>query len=122
MLPSLNYESTDPKYMLLGKIFDFLDSKKFLNCLSSAGIKNREMIIFCIKILFMAMFFDYTVSGVVNELNKSSKLRRFMGIDNDLPTVEQVYEFLSRSSAEQYCKYVNSILNMFNKKNKRKIQ
>ena len=120
MLPSLNYEPTDPKYMLLGKIFDFLDSKKSLNCLSRAGIKNREMIIFCIKILFMSMFFDYTVSGVVNELNRSNKLRKFMKTNENLPTVEQVYEFLSRSSAEQYCKYVNSILNMFNKKTRGK--
>ena len=120
MLPSLNYDITDPKYMLLGKIFDFLDSKKSLNCLSRAGIKNRKMTVFCIKILFMAMFFDYTVSGVVNELNRSNKLRKFIGTIDDLPAVEQVYEFLSRSSAEQYCKYVNSILNMFNKKTRGK--
>lgn len=120
MLPSLNYDITDPKYMLLGKIFDFLDSKKSLNCLSRAGIKNREITVFCIKILFMAMFFDYTVSGVVNELNRSNKLRKFIGTIDNLPTVEQVYEVLSRSSAEQYCKYVNSILNMFNKKTRGK--
>ena len=34
MLHSLNYDTKDLKYKLLGKIFDFLDSKKYPNCLS----------------------------------------------------------------------------------------
>ena len=114
-MPSLNYDPKDPKFILLGKIFDFTDSKKSLNCLSRAGVKNRVKVMFCIKTLLMAMYFDYTVSGVINELNRSGKLRKFMHVKGEILTASQVYEILSRSSSEQYCKYINSILNMFNK-------
>ena len=51
-MPSLNYDPKDPKFILLGKIFDFTDSKKSLNCLSRAGVKNRVKVMFCIKTLF----------------------------------------------------------------------
>ena len=64
-MPSLNYDPKDPKFILLGKIFDFTDSKKSLNCLSRAGVKNRVKVMFCIKTLLMAMYFDYTVSVVL---------------------------------------------------------
>ena len=114
-MPSLNYDPKDPKFILLGKIFDFTDSKKSLNCLSRAGVKNRVKVMFCIKTLLMVMYFDYTVSGVINELNRSGKLRKFMHVKGEILTASQVYEILSRSSSEQYCKYINSILNMFNK-------
>ncbi len=37
------------------------------------------MMVDSIKILFISMYFDYTVSNVVNELNRSVKLRKFAG-------------------------------------------
>ena len=46
----------------------------------------------------MAMYFDYTVSGVINELNRSGKLRKFMHVKDEILTASQVYEILSRSS------------------------
>ena len=75
MLPSLNYDSKDPKFILLGKIFKIIDSKKFKDTCNRKGITSRQMMVDFIKILFMSMYFDYTVSNVVNELNRSSKLR-----------------------------------------------
>ena len=39
MIASLNYDSKDPKYILLGKILNFTKSKRSLNALSRAGIK-----------------------------------------------------------------------------------
>ena len=56
VMPSLNYDSKDPKFILLGKLFDFTDSKKSLDCLSRAGVKNRRQIMFCIKTLLMVRF------------------------------------------------------------------
>ena len=41
-----------------------------------------------------------------------------MGFKDEIPTIDQVYGILSRYSAEEYCKYANTILNIFNKKNK----
>ena len=118
MLPSLNYDSKDPKYTLLGKIFKIIDSKKFKDTCNRKGINNRQMMVDSIKILFMSMYFNYTVSNVVNELNRSSKLRKFAGFCKEIPTAEQIYEYMSRYSAEQYCKIVNSTLMQFNKQNR----
>ena len=42
MLPSLNYDSRDPKFNLLGKIFKIIDSKKFKDTCNRKGIKNRK--------------------------------------------------------------------------------
>ena len=120
MLPSLNYDSRDPKFNLLGKIFKIIDSKKFKDTSNRKGIKNRQMMVISIKILFMSMYFSYTVSDVVNELNRSSKLRKFAGFSKEIPTAEQIYEYMSRYSAEQYCKIVNSTLMRFNKENRGK--
>jgi hypothetical protein len=53
MLPSLNYDSKDPKYTLLDEIFNIIDSKKARNVLSRNGITNRQMMVYSIKILFM---------------------------------------------------------------------
>ena len=118
MLPSLNYDSNDPKYTLLSKIFKIIDSKKFRDTCSRKGITNRQMMIDSLKILFISMYFDYTVSNVINELNRSKKLRKFAGFSNEIPTAGQIYEYLSRYSAEQYCKIVNSTLMRFNKQNR----
>ena len=115
MLPSLNHDSKDPKFILLGKIFKIIDSKKFRNNCSRNGIKNRQMIINSIKILFISMYFNYTVSQVINELNHSRKLRKFAGFSNEISSSEQIYEYLSRYSADQYCKIVNTTFLSFNK-------
>ena len=118
MLLSLNYDSRDPKFILLGKIFKIIDSKKFKDTCNRKGITSRQMMVDSIKILFMSMYFDYTVSNVVNELNRSSKLRKFAGFSKEMPTAEQIYEYMSRYSAEQYCKIVNATLMKFNKENR----
>ena len=84
MLPSLNYDSKDPKYALLDEIFNIIDSKKAHTILSRNGVNNRQIRAYSIKILFMAIDFDYDVSNVINELNKSSKLRKFAGFNDKI--------------------------------------
>ena len=71
MLPSLNYDEKDPKFILLGKIFKIIDSKKTRDMLNRNGIRQRQMMINCIKIFFATLFFDYELSKVINELNRS---------------------------------------------------
>lgn len=114
MYHSLTYDSKDPKYVLLGKIFDYLDSKKSLDSLSRCGIRNRSMMIFSIKVLFISMYFSCNVSYVVSELNRNEKLRKFINAPDEIPSTEQVYEFLSRFSGKRYCQYVNSIFSNLN--------
>ena len=119
MIASLNYDSKDPKYILLGKILNFTKSKRSLNALSRAGIKNRLEFVKSMKIIFTSMFFSCTIFHVVNELNRSSKLRKFAEI-SEVPNENQVYEYLSRYDPETYCKIVNSILRKFFKPHKRR--
>ena len=118
MLPSLNYNPKDPKFNLLDKIFKIIDSKKFKDTCSRKGIKNRQMMVKSIKILFMSMYFNYNVSDVIKELNRSSTLRKFTGFSKEIPTTVQIYEYMSRYSGEEYCKIVNSTLMRFNKQNR----
>lgn len=118
MKPSLNYDSKDPKFILLDKIFNIIGSKNFKDICSRNGITNRQMMIKSIKILFMAMYFDYAISEVIDELNRSSKLRTFAGFSNEVPTASQIYEYFSRYSSEQYCKIMNSALMKYNKQNR----
>ena len=33
----------------------------------------------------MNMYFDYTISNIVNELNRSYNLRKFAGFSNEIP-------------------------------------
>ena len=110
MNPSLNYDSNDPKFILLGKIFKIIDSKKTRDVLSRNGITQRQMMVNCIKIFFTTLFFDYELSNVINELNRSRKLRNFFDLKGEVPTAEQVYEYFSRYDSTQYCKIVNSLL------------
>ena len=99
---SLNYDSSDPKFILLKKVLDFMNSKKSLNALSRAGVSNRRTVLFYIEILFIAMYFSCPISHVVDELNRSAKLRKFVGIEDKKISVAQVYEGLSRSTAVEY--------------------
>ena len=80
--------------------------------------KNKNPSVKFFTLPFMSMYFSYNVSNVVNELNRSSKLRKFAGFSKEIPTAEQIYEYMSRYSAEQYCKIVNSTLMRFNKQNR----
>ena len=47
------------------------------------------MMVNSIKILFMIMYFNYTVSDIVNKLNRSLKLSKFKGFSNEIPKPEQ---------------------------------
>ena len=98
---SLNINKRYLRYMLLKIILKIIDSKKSLGALSRAGIKNRQKVIDSIKILFIAMFFECHISFVVNELNRSFKLRNFAGFEGEIEDVDKVYECLARYSAEE---------------------
>ena len=111
-LPGLNYDKHDPKFILLGKVFKFIENEKIKDIFNRNGIKNRNTFVIYLKIFFMHIFFNYNISDVVNELNRSSKLRKFAGI-SDVPSESQVYEYFSRYEPELYCNIVNSILRKF---------
>jgi len=105
----LNYSKEDPNYDLLEKIFKITGSRKSRTIIASKGVKNINMMILSIKIIFTAIFFNITVEFVVRELKRDKKLRKFFEI-SDVPDAVQISEFLSRFKAESYIKIVNNIL------------
>ena len=117
MQPGLNYDKHDPKFILLGNVFKFIENENVKDVYNRYGVHNRSMFVICLKIFFMHVFFNYKISDVVNELNRSSKLRKFAGIF-EVPSETQVYEYLSRYNPETYCNIVNSILKKFFKPRK----
>ena len=119
MQPGLNYDKHGPKFILLGKVFKFIENEKIKDIFNRYGVKNRNNFLIYLKIFFIHIFFNYNVSDVVNELNRSYKLRKFAGI-LEVPSESQVYEYLSRYDPETYCNIVNSILKKFFKPHKRR--
>jgi len=105
----LNYSKEDPNYGLLDEIFKIIGSRKSKMIISSKGVKNVNMMVLSIKIIFTAMFFDIDVEFVVKELKRDKKLRKFFEI-SDVPEAVQISEFLSRFSSDTYVKIVNSVL------------
>lgn len=105
----LNISKEDPNYVLLERIFKIIDSRKSKTIISSKGVKNVNMMILSLKIIFTAIFFNTTVEFVVKELKRDKKLRKFFQI-YEVPDAVQVSEYLSRFKADTYIKLVNSIL------------
>ena len=105
----LNYSKEDPNYILLGKIFKIIGSRKSRTIIASKGVKNINMMILSIKIIFTAIFFNITVEFVVSELKRDKKLRKFFKT-NEVPDAVQISEFLSRFKPNTYIKMTNSIL------------
>ena len=85
MQPSLNYDDSDEKFILLGRVFEFIENEKTKNILNRSGFRNRSMAVICIKIFFMSLFFNYQMSKVIDELNSKEELRNFAKI-YDVPT------------------------------------
>jgi len=106
----LNHSKEDPNYILLEKIFKIIGSRKSRTIMASKGVKNINMMILSIKIIFTAIFFNTTIEFVVSELKRDKKLRKFFKIDDQVPNAIQVSEFISRFKPNTYVKITNSVL------------
>ena len=42
MQPGLNYDKHDPKFILLGKVFKFIENEKIKDIFNRYGVKNRN--------------------------------------------------------------------------------
>ena len=115
----LNYSKEDPNYILLKKIFKIIGSRKTRTIIASKGVKNINMMILSIKIIFTAIFFNTTIEFVVSELKRDKKLRKFFKIEDQIPNAIQVSEFISRFKPNTYVKITNSILMQIKPRKKR---
>ena len=57
------------------------------------------------------MFFELEISYAVSEVNKRLELRKFLRIEEEVKS-RSVYNFTSKFKAEQFTKFVFSILNV----------
>jgi len=105
----LNYSKEDPNYILLEKIFKIIGSRKLRTIIASKGVKNTNMMIISIKIIFTAILFNTTIEFVVSELKRDKKLQKFFKI-NEIPSALQISEFNSRFQPDTFVKITNSIL------------
>ena len=77
--------------------------------MASKEVKNVNMMILSLKIIFTAIFFNTTMEFVVHELKRDKRLRKFFEI-SDVPNALQISEFLSRFNLINTLKSLNSIL------------
>ena len=51
--PGLNYDKHDPKFILLGKVFKFIENEKIKDIYNHYGITKRSTFVIYLKIFFM---------------------------------------------------------------------
>lgn len=118
MLPGLNYTKRCRKFSLLNKVYINIEDKNNRHIFSENGIKNIEMMIICIKIVFMSKFYNYPISRIIQEIKLDKRLKRFLKIRGEIPSEGQIYEYLSRYSPDQYNNISNSFFKLFIKSNR----
>ena len=121
MKPSINLDKKDPKICLLTKILKHFDDRTTQQLLARNNIHNTNFMTDCIKIVLMTMYFDYTISDMLREINRNKKLQTHFKIQNNL-SEQQFYEFFSRFDAEIFNNITNSICAKIYKTNRNPIK
>ena len=57
MQPGLNYDKHDPKFILLGQVFKFIENENVKDIYSRYGITNSEYVCYLFKNIFYPCFF-----------------------------------------------------------------
>ena len=70
-----------------------------------------------LKIVILTMFFELEISYVVSEINKRHKIRKFLGIENEVK-LKSVYDFMG-FEAEQFANFVFYLLMLIRKERER---
>ena len=105
----------------MNKILKFIDTSKTINILSKNGIHNTTLFMTCLKIILISMYYDYTMSDIIRQLESDSKRRKYFKI-TEVPSIQEFYEHISRYNAEQFNNITNSILSQIHKSNKKAIK
>ena len=110
MKHELNFDETDTNYMLLNEIFKIFGSRKSKQIMSRNGLKSLDKVIPLVKTVIIAVYFECSISFVVEELKSKSKLREGLNFDIVLEA-QEIYDRLSKFNPDQLENTVNSILN-----------
>jgi len=95
MNPTLIVDHKDLKWLLLEQVLASISSRSTHQELSKRGLTPTALAEQVIKIALVSLFFSVDCSFVVQELEKRSKLRRFMHIQ-DVPSIDVLYRFFSK--------------------------
>ena len=111
MKPSINLDKKDPKICLLTKILKYFDDETIKQPLARNNVHNINQMIDCIKIILMTMYYDYTISDMIREIDRNKKLQTHFKINNIL-TEQQFYEYFSRYNAcvQRFLKQIENLL------------
>lgn len=80
MKPSININQKDPKLCLLNKILKFIDTSNTIKILSRNDVHNTTLFMTCLKIMLISMYYNYTMSDVIRQLESDSKRRKYFKI------------------------------------------
>lgn len=106
MKPSININQKDPKLCLLNKILKFIDTPNTVKILSRNGVHNTTFFMNCLKIILISMYYDYTMSEVIRQLESDRKRRKYFKITK-VPNIQEFYEYISRYNVEQFNNITN---------------
>ncbi|MDR2830242.1 MAG: hypothetical protein LBB45_04280 [Methanobrevibacter sp.] len=73
----LNYEKENKNYILLGHVFKIIDSRKSEKIIASYCVKNVEMFILCLKIMFTGIFSGLDINQILIVLKNLEKPSKF---------------------------------------------
>ena len=110
MYPPLIVDRKDPKWLLLEQVLIITTSRRTKQELAKHGITPVTMAGTVIRTILISMFFSVDCAYVVEELRKRTGLRKFAHIA-DVPSVDDVYRFMSRFDEEQFVSFVSGVLN-----------
>ena len=110
MYPPLIVDRKDPKWLLLEQVLIITTSRRTKQELAKHRITPVTMAGTVIRTILISMFFSVDCAYVVGELRKRTGLRKFARI-TDVPSVDDVYRFLSRFDEEQFISFVSGVLN-----------
>jgi hypothetical protein len=110
MYPPLIVDRNDPKWLLLEQVLLITTSRRTKQELAKHRITPVTMAGTVIRTILISMFFSVDCAYVVGELRKRTGLRKFARIA-DVPSVDDVYRFLSSFDEEQFVSFVSGVLN-----------
>jgi|GEM_PF-2429641 hypothetical protein len=110
MYPLLIVDRKAPKWLLLEQVMRIITSRRAKQELGKHKITPVTMAGTLVRTILISMFFSVDCAYVVEELRKRTALRKFAHI-SDVPSVDDVYRFISRFDEEPFVSFVCGVLN-----------
>ena len=113
----LAVDPNDYRWQLLKEILKIFEMRKVRKIIAkfTSPIKTA---INCLKVVITSMFFSTRISHVVDELERRSELREFLGVE-EVPKTACIYSFLSKFNLNSFTAMILRILNSVTRRRQR---